>query len=423
MPGNSKCQSMSVVCSKYDAIRSSALQNCKCRAGFHEDEALNKCMPDGPSPAELEKQRQAAETANQAEIERQRQASAVAKAEDEKQAETSRLIEIENQKQTETEKTPQIKEEINPPEGKATNSIETQIAPEQENTEQKIVEEISTEIVQEEVIKKMDEIMEEIYKEQAPEVQKIIKEQTSKLQKTTEETFEPTFDLYEKFDVDEEISLMKEPLQKSLELLQPKEKSIIEEQVIAFIDFEEDTTEVLIQKKGVIEIMKEAFVEKEYTKKKRDRDQEKQEAIKNNKLKEGKNTNDFIRKKKVEEQIKLQIAAVEKGLRMNHMRVLEATKVVPFDNQPKEYREYRKSSIVSTADYDESRNATSFNNSSANIHAFSDQLQALKKTYKVEYEQDREQEWIDVSESPSKVKERIDVEENIFLLFEKKIKE
>jgi hypothetical protein len=81
--------------------------------------------------------------------------------------------------------------------------------------------------------------------------------------------------------------------------------------------------------------------------------------------------------------MKLQIASLEKTLRMNHMRNLEITKAITFEQQSAEYRAYWKTQVQN--DFDASAEGIEFNRTSMNIDSISPQLREIKKRYKSAY--------------------------------------
>jgi len=436
--GAGKCVSLSAACAKFDAVWSATANNCVCRPGYYEDTSLNKCLPNGPTPEELEQQKQAElEKQRLTELERQKQES-----------EKNRLAEIAKQeslKKEETQQATEIKSSISSNESfneikydmitdskrvmekdnnnifeskeeeiqSSTSSIESfdTIEHDMITDSKRVMEKDDNN-----VFENIDKIMQEKYNEGPPEIKKVIEENKEKVEEVAKETFKPSEDIYADIIEENIIAPFKVSLEKSFEDLKPEEKIEAKNQLTTISEFNSNTNdEVFLQKKTISELVETHVVTKELRKNLTNWHKEVDNAIKNGKLKEGLDKENFKLKMEMENEIKLQVASLDKIIGFNHLRCVEAHRGINFDHTPRDYQKYFHGASVHDMFVDE---GLEFDKAMKRIKGMSAQRIFLKKELKKNYPKDWKFDYIDVSKKPTKEETKKNLG-NIFEIFEK----
>jgi hypothetical protein len=359
LPGSSKCVSLSAECAKYNAVWSASKGDCVCSSGYHEDSSLNKCVADAPS--------------------------------------------VPTPKPTVTT-TPTV----TTPAPAVTAQPTTQ--PTQTLTTEKLQEELP--------FAKVDDLMEEIYGKQTPTVQAVIAENQVVVNQEVEKTIVPTVDLYSNLQTSTQPVLFTEPIVQSLDLLSSADKQEAKSQMETLKSFSNSPSEELqLPGEEIVEKIHEASVQKEYTKDLKTWEQQVSEAEKDMKVKAGVDAKKYADDTEMEQRLKAQIATLEKINGFNHLRCLESTKVLKFENMPKDYREYFKGQSAENL-FEEAAEGQSFEKAAANVNGTTAQIRALKDELKKNYPAGWKQNYLDIPAKPTVENKRQQME-NIFVVFDK----
>jgi uncharacterized pyridoxamine 5'-phosphate oxidase family protein len=191
---------LSAECAKYDAIWSASKGDCTCKAGWHEDASLGRCVLDTPPPAPK--------------------------------------TEVKTVEVTKTEPVVTTPEKVDVV---AQEDVNKNLIS-QERT-QADIDIQSTENVFENV----DAIMATYYNNQPVEVQQVIIESKPVLSELSKETFKPALDL--SAIVEENNISFKEPIVKLTEILPIVERQEVQQQISTFSNFGDNSEVMLVEKK------------------------------------------------------------------------------------------------------------------------------------------------------------------------------
>lgn len=358
LPGGSTCQNLSNACAGFNAIWSASKNDCICAAGLHEDTTLNKCVPDAVATSKVDDTKPTVEV--------KPTVSAIPT--------------------TTIETKPTIQVSSTPIPTSSTNSFA-----------------------------EVDDLMQTEYGKLNPNIQSVIKENKTETIKIAESPFTPEFNLYQDTDKNQPIS--KESIEKSMNLIPQEEQNSVNQQLDVLNAFSDSLdTEVNLQINGVGEKFEEAFIEQKYSKDLQEWKNKVSDAEKKLKLKSGVEIKEYDDAIEMESRLKTQIATLEKIVGYNHLRCLESTKVMKFENMPSDYREYFKNQSAENL-FEEAAEGQSFEKASRNVIGTQAQIRELKDMLNNKYPENWKTKYLDVPNQPSR--EKAVQKENIFNAFEK----
>jgi hypothetical protein len=351
--GGNYCESMSSACAQFDAIWSAASNDCVCKTGFHEDDTVNKCVADTPVT---------------------------------------------------TPKTDATK---------PTDTSPTVTTPTTNNKSNTPVPITTPPTVAPAPLDPINTLMSSDYSKLTPQVQAVISDNQAPANQIVQAPFTPASDLY---SGDTSTPSAQESVTKSLTLVTPSEQQSAQEQLSVLSDFSDTPdSEVSISTGGMGVKLQEAFVEQKYTNELQTWNNQVQEAEKQSKLKENIDPQQYSNATEMESRLKAQIAALEKIVGYNHLRCLEATRVMKFENMPTDYRAYYKGQSAENT-FNSASEGVAFDGAARNVTATTEQIRELKSKLSSDYPPNWKTKYLAVPDQP--VRDKVVAPQNIFNVFE-----
>ncbi len=205
----------------------------------------------------------------------------------------------------------------------------------------------------------------------------------------------------------------------SLQMASPGKKREAEEQLMTLGNFgNADTTEVSLGGKGIIEVAAEKYVDREYLKQLQQWHVEVKEATETGKVKKGIDKEKYLARAENEKELKGKIASYEEMLRMNHLRLVEASGAMKFEHMGSDYMRFWGNRSAAN-DFDATSEGMESNKAFTNIRAYTQQLREFKQDFKKSYPRGWQNEYLDLPEKPGIETIQKKVDDNIFVIFEK----
>jgi len=356
--GGNYCESMSSACAQFDAVWSAAANDCVCKTGFHEDDTVNKCVADTPAA-------------------------------------------------TTTPKTDATKPADTNPTG---------TTPTTNNQSNTVVPITTPPIVAPAPLDPVNTLMSSDYSKLTPQVQAVISDNQAPANQIVQAPFTPSNDLYSSVQEGSTQPTAQESVAKSITLVSPSEQQSAQEQLSVISDFADTPdSEVSISAGGMGVKLQEAFVEQKYTNELQTWNNQVKEAEQQSKLKEGVNPQQYSNDMEMESRLKAQIAALEKIVGYNHLRCLEATRVMKFENMPTDYRAYYKGQSAENT-FNSASEGVAFDGAARNVTATTEQIRELKSKLTSDYPPNWKTKYLAVPDQP--VRDTVAAPQNIFNVFE-----
>jgi len=219
--------------------------------------------------------------------------------------------------------------------------------------------------------------------------------------------------------------ILEKTLTDSLQMTPPEKKQEVEEQLKTLSDFKNaDTSEVSLEGKGILEAAAEKYVQKEYLKQMWQWREEVKEARETGKVRNGMDKEEYLVKTEMDERLRWQIAEIDKMISYSYLRLIEARGGVKFDHMSRDYREHfgnKAASDDTTEPALYSAEEVESHKAFLNIVGLKKQLKEMKEQYKNSYPQGWQNEYLDLPEKPRIEPLQKEVNDNIFVIFEKKM--